>query len=91
MPLDRDVRAMSAGEARQEVMRIRRLAETLAKKSNNDMCWLNIQELCQRILGRPINIGKITLPKKAFLKNCGRFYDRQTCRGCPAAGRPHRR
>lgn len=75
MKLDEYARKLSAGQARQEVMRLRRLAETLVKKSNNAMCWMNPRELGECILRKKVRGGRITISKKEFTGNCGKFYD----------------
>lgn len=81
MKLDAYTRCLSAGQARQEVMRLRRLAVTLAAKSDNAMCWMNPRELAERILRAPTRSGRIAIPRKRFLRNCGHFYDRNSDSG----------
>lgn len=79
MKLDRQIKAMSPGLARQELMRLRRLARTLAKKRNNVRCWKEVGEICALILRKKVAMGGFHMSKKKFMANCGRYYDLYEC------------
>lgn len=85
MKLDRDLKELSAGEARQELMRIRRLVRTHRDRRENARCWHADLELYARILPEQVAPGRMTLPLGTLLMNCERYIRRQQCQAgiCP--------
>jgi hypothetical protein len=78
--LDVDVREMSEADAKQELMRLRALIRKHRKAEGNARCWLLDEELYEKGLpegGRQNSPKLPPPPRRTFLKNCERYYDRQ--------------
>lgn len=70
--LDDDVKVMSPAELRQEVMRLRSAFRKELKSTGNHRCWVNLL----KALPEGKAIEPLSLPRKEFLGNCSRYYDR---------------
>lgn len=89
MKLGPVIKQMTAGQARQELARVRALLRTFFELEDHQKCWRAEQELRNRVFRDepPKPIGRMHLPKAVLLKGCARYIDRQQC----AAGCSHRR
>ncbi len=79
MKLERDIRAMSEGEVRQELMRVRQLIRTHRDRRGNARCHHADEELYGRILPEQKPAGRMTGKKEDLLRECARYIDRQKC------------
>lgn len=70
--IDADVKAMTPGQLRQEVMRLRGAFRTELDNTGNRRCWVNLL----RALPEGKNINPIALSRDRFLHNCAVYYDR---------------
>ena len=70
--LDPDLQTMTAAQLRQEVMRLRTAFRKEASCTGNRRCWITLLEAVPE--GK--NIQPLTLPREKFLRNCGRYFDR---------------
>ena len=79
--IDEDVKRMTPGELRREVMRLRRAFRKELAHTGNHRCWVNLLEAVDGQRVQPIDI-----PRDRFIANCGRYYDRNA--PCPAKKTP---
>jgi len=70
--IDADVKVMTMGQLRQEVMRLRSAFRTELNNTGNRRCWINLL----RALPEGRSIKALSLPKDEFLGNCAIYYDR---------------
>ncbi len=70
--LDSDVRSMTPGQLRQEVMRLRGAFRTELNNTGNRRCWVNLL----RALPEGKDIKPLSLPRDKFLGNCAVYFDR---------------
>ncbi|MDO8407790.1 MAG: hypothetical protein Q7S95_00950 [bacterium] len=70
--LDPDVRAMTPGQLRQEVMRLRGAFRTELNNTGNRRCWVNLL----RALPEGKAIREVSLLREEFLGNRAIYYDR---------------
>lgn len=70
--IDEDVRKMTPGQLRQEVMRLRGAFRTELNNTGNRRCWVNLL----RHLPEGQSIKALSLPRGEFLGNCATYYDR---------------
>lgn len=70
--IDDDLKTMTPGQLRQEVMRLRRAFRTELNNTGNRRCWVNLQ----KHLPEGKTIKALTLPRAEFLGNCAAYYDR---------------
>lgn len=85
MKLDADIKAMSTGDLKQELQRIRSLVRTHKGRKGNARCWHVDLELYESVLPEGCEgAGKMNLSKDVLLKKCNGYIDRQQCvlRGC---------
>lgn len=84
MKLDPDIKKMTAGVARQELMRVRELIRTHRDREENSRCWHADEELYGRVLPETKLAGRMDGDKNVLLGNCARYIERQQCPGdCP--------
>ena len=80
MKLDKDVKDMTAGEARQALMRVRRLIRTHKRKKGNARCFHNDTALYNATLPEGSRgSGVMDLSEKEHLKKCARYVRLQQC------------
>ena len=70
--IDDDVKTMTVGELRREVMRLRSAFRTELNNTGNRRCWVNFL----RALPEGKTIKALSLPREKFLKNCAIYFDR---------------
>ena len=70
--LDPDLKTMTVAELRQEVMRLRTAFRKESSCTGNRRCWVTLLQALPE--GRLVN--PLTLPRKIFMGNCGRYFDR---------------
>ena len=70
--MDADVKAMTLGQLRQEVMRLRSAFRTELNNTGNRRCWVNLL----RALPEGKGIKPLSLPRDEFLGNCAVYFDR---------------
>jgi len=70
--LDPDVKAMTPPQLRQEVMRLRSAFDRELFCTGNRRCWITL--LAESRGGK--SIQPLTLSREEFLRNCGRYFDR---------------
>ena len=70
--IDDDVKAMTPGQLRQEIMRLRGAFRTELNHTGNRRCWVNLL----RALPEGKSIKPIALSRDRFLRNCAVYYDR---------------
>lgn len=70
--IDADVKAMTPGQLRQEVMRLRSAFRTELNNTGNRRCWVNLL----RALPEGKGINPLSLPRGEFLGNCAVYFDR---------------
>ena len=70
--IDNDVRTMTQGQLRQEVMRLRGAFRAELNDSGNRRCWVNLL----RHLPEGRSIKALSLPRDEFLGNCATYYNR---------------
>ncbi len=70
--IDPDVKAMTPGQLRQEVMRLRSAFRLELANTGNRRCWVNLL----RALPEGKGIRPLSLPRGKFLGNCAAYYDR---------------
>lgn len=70
--IDDDLKGMSPGQLRQEVMRLRAGFRAELNNTGNRRCWINLL----RHLPEGQTISPLTLPRKEFLGNCALYYER---------------
>jgi hypothetical protein len=82
-PQDGDVKKMSEGELRREVMSLRHAIRQHRDADENARCWHNDLAL-YGILPEEVPPGKMQGPEEELLKNCRRYIRRQQCceHGC---------
>lgn len=88
MKLDKDIKMMTDGEARQELQRVRELVRTHRDREGNSRCWHADLELYGRVLPENEMPGRMDLPKDVLLANCSRYIDRQQCDGSKCSLKP---
>lgn len=80
---DPDVKEMSLGQLRREVMKWRSAVRQHRNAEGNARCWHNDLALYALLPeGKPA--GKMDLPERVLLRNCRRYIRRQQCsaNGC---------
>lgn len=88
MRLDPDIKDMTGGQARQELMRARRILRTWRGLENHRRCHHADEEMCNRILPDKKPLGRMNLPKRVLLNGCARYISRQQCPDpCPVRER----
>jgi hypothetical protein len=70
--MDADVKAMTLGQLRQEVMRLRSAFRTELNNTGNRRCWVNLL----RALPEGKDVKPLSLPRDEFLGNCAVYFDR---------------
>ena len=70
--IDDDVKAMTIGQLRREVMRLRNAFRTELNNTGNLRCWINLL----RALPEGKTIKALSLPREKFLGNCAVYYNR---------------
>lgn len=90
MALDPDIRSMTGGHARRELMRVRQLVRTHRDRREDARCWHADAELYARILPEQSPPGRMDGDKQRLLVHCARYIDRQQCSGCAISRRSRR-
>lgn len=72
MKIDSDVKRMTPAQLRREVMKLRRACRKELADTCNSRCWINI--LASLPEGKKLK--PLELSKREFLKNCGKYFDR---------------
>lgn len=82
--LDPDLRTMTAGELRQELMRVRNSIRWHRGLDNNARCHHSDQQLYAKTLPEQAPAGKMTSPEDVLLKHCKQYIRGQQCElhGC---------
>ncbi len=70
--LDPDLRTMTLPQLRQEVMRLRTAFRKESSCTGNRRCWITLLQPLPEERG----VQPLKLPREAFLRNCGRYFDR---------------
>ncbi len=75
--IDEDIKAMTLGQLRQEIMNLRTAFRTELNNTGNRRCWVNLL----RTLPEGKSIRALSLPRDKFLGNCAIYFDRNQSRG----------
>ncbi len=70
--IDDDLKSMTPGQLRQEIMRLRNAFRLELNNSGNRRCWVNLL----RALPEGKSIKPLSLPREEFLNNCACYYNR---------------
>lgn len=76
---DPDVKVMSIGKLRRELMRVRRALRRHRDAEGNARCWHNDVQLYARTLPEAATAGRMDLPEHVLLKKCKHYIRRQKC------------
>jgi hypothetical protein len=88
--MDDDLRGMSLGDARNEVMKLRNAIRRHRDQKGDDNCWLDDYEYLYKLLPEKIKCNPELPDKDLMMYNCSRYYE---CRKanklyCPAEKLP---
>lgn len=72
MKIDSDIKDMTPGELKEEVMRLRSAFRKELDHTGNHRCWINLMSP----LPENRNVEPLSMEREDFLKNCCRYYDR---------------
>ena len=75
--IDADLKAMTAAQLRQEVMRLRSAFRLELNNTGNRRCWVNLL----RALPEGRTVRTLSLPREEFLTNCALYFERNQPRG----------
>lgn len=86
---DADVKQMTSGQLRREVMKLRRAIRHHRDAAENARCWHNDLTLYE-VLPEEKPAGKMIGPEEVLLRNCRRYIRRQQCEmhGCRRGQKP---
>jgi len=76
---DPDVKEMTVGRLRREVMRLRRAVRKHRDAQGNARCWHNDLKLYEAALPEAEPAGRMDQPIEELLRNCQAYIKRQQC------------